>query len=136
MLAVKGSDPDLIVRGFRRIAGEIPRMRLKRAIDDDGEPIGYNLVSQLKRLSPDQQAVFEKLPEVFHFKDVKQAMGKEGKQVPNTTIKAFEAAGLCIKIRRGYLSEGAGHHGGTTKGPAPTCYSHCSMGAVRAGGSD
>jgi hypothetical protein len=67
----------LILRGFRRIEGEIPTMYVARVIGADGEPLGYGRMSSVALLNnADQIGAFERLPSEFSFKTAKQVYGK------------------------------------------------------------
>jgi len=67
----------LVVRGYGRVSGEFPTMRLARAHDDDGEPIGYTKLSGVALIgNPEQQAAYGKLADEFRFTEAKHSYGK------------------------------------------------------------
>jgi hypothetical protein len=96
------NDSQLVVRGFRRVYGEIPMMRLYRVLDDDGEPIGYNQMSGAQLLSenPEQQATFKRLPSEFAFKQAMQTYGKQNQATRDFLVKCI-GAGLLRQVRKG-----------------------------------
>jgi hypothetical protein len=62
----------LVLRGFGRISGHIPLLRLARVVDADGDPIGYDRVDGVRLLTPDQRACYDKLPDEFRYTDARQ----------------------------------------------------------------
>jgi hypothetical protein len=77
-------------------------MRLSRVYDDDGEPLGYGLVSGVALLNnTDQRAAFERLPPVFRFKEAKLTYGKAS-QPTTDFLQNCVAAGILRKTAKRY----------------------------------
>jgi len=78
-LGVEGhSHADLLLRGFRRVDGELPALLLKRVRDEDGKPIAYEQLTGSGLLfNEDQEATFGKLPQTFSFTDAKHVYEKK-----------------------------------------------------------
>jgi hypothetical protein len=72
---VRRGEIDLILSGFMRGTGLLTPLELARAFDDDGNPVGYRLLTGIDRLNPDDRAVFDKLGATCRFKDVMAAFG-------------------------------------------------------------
>ena len=80
----------LILRGFGRIRGDIGPIYISRAFDDQGDPLGYRRLSGIKLLfNSDQVATYEKLPNVFTFKQAKQAYGKTDQPTREFLLKCI-----------------------------------------------
>ena len=95
-------DIALVLRGYGRVSGEIPAMRLGRAFDDEGAPLGYHLLSGAALLAnPEYRAAFERLPSNFHFKDAKHVYAK-GPQATTDFLRKCESAGILQKTVNGY----------------------------------
>ncbi|MBI3695335.1 MAG: AAA family ATPase [Acidobacteria bacterium] len=91
----------LVLRGFRRVRGEIPTTYLAR-VDDDGDPLGYRRITGAGLLfNPDQQAVFAKLPDCFRFKNAQLAYGK-GAQATTDFLNKCINVGILRRADRGY----------------------------------
>jgi hypothetical protein len=112
-LLINGSDvrigmdePDsrencLLVRGFRRVDGEFPPIHIKRILDDEGEPMGYERMSGIDMIRfPDHRDLYQRLPDEFTFKLAKTLYGKAD-EATNGALRAFIAAGIAIKVRPG-----------------------------------
>jgi AAA domain-containing protein len=69
-------DPGLILRGFARITGEIPRILLERVYDDDHIPLGYREMRGAELLPEEQRKKYDELPDRFRHKVAKQVYGK------------------------------------------------------------
>jgi len=95
------SDVALVVRGYRRMVGEIPTMHLTRVYGDDGEPLGYRRLSGVQLLcNPLQEAAFLKLPGRFGFKDAMRAYGRKD-QATSDFLKKSIALGILRKPAHG-----------------------------------
>src|ERR1035437_6942663 len=67
----------LVMRGFMRVAGEIPLVYVARVFDQQGEPLGYRQVTGSRLLfNSDQESVFTKLSTRFRFKDAQLAYNR------------------------------------------------------------
>lgn len=103
-LAVEGhSQADLILCGFRRVAGELPTIYLKRALEDDGRtPLAYEEVTGAGLLFNQEQAeAFEKLPGEFAFKDAVRVYGKGDQPTRNWLEKCIHLGILQQPVARG-----------------------------------
>lgn len=91
----------LIVKGFERVNGEIPIIRLCRVRDQDGEPIGYKLLAGAEQLdNPEQRAAYADLPGAFAFGQAKAVYGK-GDQATSDFLNKCVSGGILHKPRRG-----------------------------------
>lgn len=88
----------LVMRGFARVRGEIPVVYLSRCTDEEGEPLGYEVVTGSKLLfNKEQQATLAKLPQAFRFKDAQQTYGK-GAQATTDFLNKCIGLGLIRKL--------------------------------------
>ena len=98
---IRGDDGEIVLRGFERVRGEIPAIRIARVMDDDGEPCGYDQLSGAKLLgNEDQQQAFGRLPERFRFKEAKRIYGKADQATTDFLNKCI-AAGILRKVTKG-----------------------------------
>jgi AAA domain-containing protein len=94
-------DAALVYRGFGRIRGEIGPFYLGRALDDEGNPLGYRKLTDLELLSStDQQEAMKRLPEQFTFAEAKQAYGRQDQATADLLRKCGEL-GVVRKVSRG-----------------------------------
>lgn len=84
-------DIALVMGGFRRVRGSIPLVHLTRVLDEDGEPLAYRRVSGPELLPVEQRSAYERLPEVFRFKEARQVYGK-GPQATTDWLAKCQAA--------------------------------------------
>jgi hypothetical protein len=94
---------DLVLAGFVRSLGWVGPVHLQRLADDDGDPVGYKVLTGEYYLSPTYQNAFRSLPERLRFKDAHAALG--GKSASNATefLRQAVAAGLLRKDGREYV---------------------------------
>jgi hypothetical protein len=99
----------LVLRGFARITGEIPLMRLARVFNERGEPVGYRELVGPRLLSNSiQQAAYEKLSRRFRFKDARMMYGK-GDEATSTFLKKCISLKILRRTVDGYeKSDSAG----------------------------
>ena len=78
ILEGKGKEESaLVMRGFGRVRGEIPLTYLSRHCDENGEPLGYGVVTGMSLLfDKEREEALAKLPEQFKFKVAQQTLGK------------------------------------------------------------
>jgi KaiC/GvpD/RAD55 family RecA-like ATPase len=97
-----GAEPALVLRGQYRTTGEIGPLFLRRRLDADGEPLGFERVqvaaSTLENL--EQEAAYHRLPEAFHFKDARMLSGKHDDGT-NRFLHKLMNVGLIYKTGRG-----------------------------------
>jgi hypothetical protein len=92
----------VVIRGFERVNGEIPPMFVRRALGEDGRPVGYAPAAGVSLLTnPDHAAAYQRLPAHFRFKDAKLAYGKSDSATANF-LKACESAGIVRRAGGGY----------------------------------
>jgi AAA domain len=95
-------DTELIVRGFERVQGEIPAIRVTRVVDEDGEAVGYNRLTGAQLLSnEDQRTAFEQLPQRFQFRDAVRIYGRDDQPTRDFLIKCISAGILRQPAKRG-----------------------------------
>lgn len=62
---IRSKNVELIVGGFGRVRGTIPLTFLTRVRDENGDPLGYSVVTNLDLFDPDVRAFYDKLPDTF-----------------------------------------------------------------------
>jgi hypothetical protein len=91
-----------LLRGFRKVHGEIPWTYVGRSFDSSGMPLGYTkLVGEDLLFNGDQQAIFQQLPVSFRYKDARLAYGKGSQATVDFLIKCI-ALGILRKTTEGY----------------------------------
>jgi len=91
----------LVMEGFGRMRGGIPRTYLARVVDEAGEPMGYEVVTGAFLLRDDQQIQkYDSLPNTFAFKQAKQVYGK-GAQATIDFLRKCEACRILKKHNDG-----------------------------------
>ena len=91
----------LVMRGFRRVHGEIPTIHLARDCDEDGEPRGYRRLGGIELLTnPYQKAAFARLPDSFTFKAAKQIYDRAD-QATKGFLEKCKGLGLLRRPARG-----------------------------------
>lgn len=67
----------LVFKSYVKMKGENGALFLERVCNSDGEPIGYRRMTGVELLeNKDQEAVFNKLPDQFRFKEAMSAYGR------------------------------------------------------------
>lgn len=93
----------LFMRGFARISGEIPGASLARCCNEDGEPLGYELVAGSGLLdNPEQRRALDKLPDRFRFTDARQVYGRRD-QATTDFLRKAQAVGILKKRGKLYV---------------------------------
>lgn len=105
-VASRGASADpsgnLVVAGFARLRGNIGPIHIERVFDDDGEPLGYRMMSGASLLSnPDHEKTFRELPESFTFKHAQQAYGR-GASATDGFLKRCLSVGILLHERKIY----------------------------------
>ena len=96
------NEDHLIVRGFERVNGDIPIIRICRVRDADGEPIGYRLLAGADQLTnPAHSAAYHTLPHAFSFSEAKAVYNK-GDQATTDFLKKCISAGILRKAKKGW----------------------------------
>ncbi len=97
-----GEEVTLVLRGHYRTRGEVGPFLLRRRWDADGEPLGYErLRSDPSMLeNPEQQAVYQRLPESFRFNEACRLYGRQSESTIRFLRKLIEL-GLVRKVARG-----------------------------------
>lgn len=90
---------DLLMGGFVRGSGPVTPLDLARAVDDEGEPIGYTLLTGAEHLNPADRSLFDALPSRFRFRDASRSMG--GTSDSNTTRFLKKCLSLQILRKEG-----------------------------------
>ena len=113
--AVQKDGVALVLRGFGRVSGEIGPLYVGRDSDDDGDPLGYRLLTGPELLmNPDQEQAFRHLPAQFTFAHAKGAYGRSDQPTRNW-LKRCAGLGIVRQPRRGLYekveSNGAGGEG-------------------------
>jgi hypothetical protein len=94
---------DLLLGGFMRTTGSFTPLNLSRAIDDDGNAIGYRLLAGSEHLGEDQQRVYTSLPQRFRFKDVSASMGGTSDSKVDGFLKKCVSLRIAKKDGRDYV---------------------------------
>jgi hypothetical protein len=74
--SIRSKAVELVIGGFGRVRGTIPLTYLSRVRDDDGEPLGYSVVSDLDLFSPEIRDLYSALPPTFTFKTARLLTGR------------------------------------------------------------
>jgi hypothetical protein len=99
--AVGKDDSALVFRGFGRIRGEIGPFFLTRDVDEDGDPVGYRVLTGAELLfNSEQQDALNVLPQSFAFKTAKQTYGRADQATSNWLRRCVELH-LLRKVARG-----------------------------------
>jgi hypothetical protein len=99
------NDNTLVVRGFVRVSGEIPPMRLVKVRDGDGEPQGFRCLAGIELLdNREQEAAFIRLPDKFRFTEAMNAYGR-GDQATSDFLSKAIGAGILRKVQRGLYAK-------------------------------
>jgi AAA domain len=89
----------IVLRGHVRVRGEFGPIFLARCFDDEGQPIGYRMLSGVELLcNTDQQQAFAKLPDSFTFKEAKLVYGRQDQATSDFLEKCIR---LDILSRKG-----------------------------------
>jgi hypothetical protein len=91
---------DLALAGFIRGLGAFPVMQIARASDEDGNPMGYELLTGIEMLNARDREIFNRLPARFHMREIKTAFEGSG-----SNAVRFKDKCLSIKILRKNGSE-------------------------------
>jgi len=95
----------LIVKGFARLRGEFGPLFLKREFDEDGGPLGYRALGGLELLfNAEQEAIFERLPGEFSFKQAKQAYGRQD-QATTDWLQKLQRIGVLKHVKGGQYTK-------------------------------
>ncbi len=106
--AVDKDDLALVLRGFRRIRGEIGPLYVARDSDEEGQPVGYRLLTGPELLFNErQQRTLESLAERFSFRDAKRAYGRGDQPTRNFLIRCIHI-GLIRQPSRGVYEKSSG----------------------------
>jgi hypothetical protein len=93
---------ELVIRGFMRVRGEIPLLRVVKVLDEDGEPQGFQERTGVELLrNADQHATFEALPASFAFSEAKKVYGRADQATADFLNKCV-SAGVVRKRGRVY----------------------------------
>jgi hypothetical protein len=103
VIAARSGGSDLLLGGFMRSTGPFVPLDLARERDDDGEPLGYRLLTGVDRLSDDHKGVWASLPERFRFKEVVAAMGGRSDSNAANFLKTSKVLGIVKKEGRDYV---------------------------------
>ncbi len=91
----------LVLRGFARVRGEIGPLYLARDTDENGDPMGYRLLTGPELLfNEEQQAAFAALPKEFAFREAK-ATYRRADQATTNFLQRCIAMQLLEKLGRG-----------------------------------
>jgi len=92
---------DLVLAGFLRGLGKVGPLHVVREHDDDGEPQGYRLLSGIEHLTDSYRKAYEKLPDQFRFKNVKEALGNSSGSNTAAMLRDCLSLGLINKTDDG-----------------------------------
>jgi putative DNA primase/helicase len=92
-----------LLRGIRKVHGEMPWTYVARKFDSRENPLGYEKLTGEKLLfHTDQQAAFQELPFSFRYKDAQLAYGKGAQATADFLSKCIALGILRKKPARGY----------------------------------
>jgi AAA domain-containing protein len=99
------SKDHLIVKGFERVNGDIPIIRVCRVRGQDGDPVGYKLLGGADQLeNPEQRAAYHTLPQAFAFGQAK-AVYSRGDQATTDFLNKCITANILYKAKRGWYEK-------------------------------
>ncbi len=103
LVPAKDTEADVILHGHYRTRGEIGPYLLRRWHDGDGEPLGYERVTAGPALlqNADYEAVFERLPASFSFKEARMIYGRQD-SATSLFLQKLVRVGLLHKERPGH----------------------------------
>jgi hypothetical protein len=84
---------DIVVAGFARVDGTLPKLCLRRECDEHGEPLGYMRLVGASLLDAQDRAFLDKVPAEFTFRLAKYAH-ERGDQSTSNLLKRLVAAGV------------------------------------------
>jgi len=87
---------ELIIKGHYKLRGAIGPLHIGRTYDEDGDPTGYQRLTGIKLLSPEQQTVFAQLPDPFTNKQLGETSKRNPKIVADW-LRNWRAAGVIRK---------------------------------------
>jgi hypothetical protein len=87
---------ELLIKGHYKLKGGIGPLYIGRVYDENGDPIGYQRLTGIKLLPPDQQNIFGQLPDPFTNTQLATASGKNPKTV-SEWLRNWRAAGVIQK---------------------------------------
>jgi hypothetical protein len=96
---------DLVVAGFLRGVGKVGPLHVVRELDDDGEPQGYRLLRGIEHLPESYRKAYEKLPDLFRYKAVKDALGNTSSSNAAAMIQQCLSLGLINKLDNGWYKK-------------------------------
>lgn len=101
-LAARKDGDTLVLRGQARTRGEIGPIFLRRAWDEQGDPLGYERFEPEPSLlrNSEYEAAFLRLPDSFTFKDARLTVGKSPESA-NRFLHRLIDAGLVSKVAFG-----------------------------------
>jgi AAA domain-containing protein len=113
--ATRKDEVALVLRGFGRVRGELGPLYLARVPDENGDPLGYRLLTGHELLLNDEQErAFKVLPVQFAFKDAKSAYGRADQPTRNWLLRSIDLGILTQSGRGMYVKlypDGAGGGG-------------------------
>jgi hypothetical protein len=95
-----GTKSDLVIGGQRRGVGNLPPMFVKRVYANE-QPVGYDLIIGTDTLSSKEKEIFEKLPPMFTFSELRHTLNTKSDDTTSKYLKAFQAAQLISKVGNG-----------------------------------
>ena len=99
---------DLTLAGFIRAVGWTGSLSLQRVYDDDGDPLGYRLMTGIDQLGDSYRSAFEALGPRFRFKDVQAALGGKSASNANEMLNKCLTLGLVRRDGKEYVKTGDG----------------------------
>jgi len=92
---------DVVVAGFARIDGPLPKMCLRRVFNQQGAPLGYERLTGLALLDPRDASFLNQLNDQFSFKNAKFAHGRGDQSTKNLLNRLKSAGVIRQKVSRG-----------------------------------
>lgn len=106
----------LVIGGFGRVRGKIATTYVSRVLDEDDEPLGYNVMTGAGLLfNLEQEVAYDKFPVVLRFKDAQRIYGKRA-QATSDFLKKCMAVGIMRKDGKEYRKVAVGGVTGVNDG--------------------
>jgi hypothetical protein len=100
-LSRRVADAAMVIRWHRRIHGEGGPVYIERALNEEGDPIGYKPLTGPRLLgNPEQEGAFIRLPERFAFREAKAIYARADDPTRKWLLKCI-SAGLVKQVAKG-----------------------------------
>lgn len=99
----KKANAALLLAGFVRSRGYIEPHYLERVVDDQGDPLGYRVLTESDYLNPNYRQALAALQTRFRFKDAHRQLGGSSSSATTRFLEQCGSLGLVKKVDGEYL---------------------------------